>query len=111
MRDERRNLVGGKLNWIFVVHAPVNPFLVINVCKQMQDGPLNILRRRVVLDSVSVGSTKLLVGNMKNEGVIRPQPLVFENEVSCDRSPAVTSEDDRFYFIRRTHNRIAQYLL
>src|SRR4029453_2660765 len=104
MRDERCNLIGGELNWIFVVHAPVNPFLVINVCKQMQDGPLNILRRRMVLDSASIISAKLLVGNIKNEGVIRPQPLVFENEVSCDRSIAVTREDDRFYFIRRTHN-------
>src|ERR1051325_5139574 len=110
MRDERRNLIGGELNWIFVVHAPVNPFLVTNVCKQMQDGPLNILRRRMVLDSVSVSSAKLLVGNMKNERVSRPQPLVFENEMFCDRSIPVTGEDNRFYFIRRTHNRIAQYL-
>ena len=52
MRDERRNLLGGELNWIFVVHAPVNPFLVINVCKQMQDGPLNILWRRMVIDAI-----------------------------------------------------------
>src|SRR5215831_4329609 len=110
MRDERRNLLGGGRNRKFIIHAPVNPFLVINVCKQMQDGPLDILRRRMVLDSVSVSSAKLLVGNMKNEGVIRPQPLVFENKVPRDRSIAVTSEDDRFYFIRQTHNRIAQYL-
>ena len=111
MRDERRNLVGGELNWIFVVHAPVNPFFVIDICEQMQDRPFNVLGRRVVLDSVGVGSAKLLVRNMKNERVIRPQPLVFENEVSRDRSPAVTREDDRFYFTRRTQNRIAQYLL
>ena len=108
MRDERRNLVGGELNWIFVVHAPVNPFLVINVCKQMQDGPLNILGRRVVLDSVGVGSAEFLTWNMKNEWVIRPQPLVFENEVSRDRSPAVTREDYGLYFTRQTHNRTAQ---
>jgi hypothetical protein len=56
----------------------------------MQDGPLDVLRRRVVLDSVGVGSAKLLVGNMKNERVIRPQPLVFEDEMSRDRSKAVT---------------------
>ena len=111
MRDERRNLVSGELNWIFVVHAPVNPFLVIDVCEQMQDGPLNILWRRMVLDSVGVSSAKLLVGNMKNERVIRPQPLVFENKVFRDRSIAVTSEDDRLDFIGRTHNRTAQYLL
>jgi hypothetical protein len=48
---------------------------------------------------------------MKNERVIRPQPLGFENEVSRDRSPAVTREDDRFFFIWQTHNRTAQYLL
>jgi len=39
-------------------------------------------------DSVGVGSAKLLVWNMKNERVVRPQPLVFKNDVSRDRSPA-----------------------
>ena len=111
MRNEAGDFVGGKLNWVFVVHAPVNPFFVIDVCEQMQDRPLNVLRRRVVFDSVGVGSTELLVRHMKNERVIRPQPLVFENEVSRDRSPAVTCEDNRFYFTRQTHNRTAQYPL
>jgi hypothetical protein len=111
MRNKAGDLVGGKLDRVFVVYAPVNPFFVIDVREQMQDGSLNVLGRRVVLDSVGVGSSKLLVRNMKNKRVIRPQPLVFENEVSRDRSPAVTREDDRFYFIRRTHNRTAQYPL
>ena len=111
MRNKAGHFIGGKLYWVFVVHAPVNPFFVIDVCEQMQDGSLNVLGRRVVFDSVGVGSAKLLVRNMKNERVIRPQPLVFENEVSRDRSPAVTREDDRFYFTRQTHNRTAQYPL
>src|SRR5215475_14415497 len=111
MRNKFGDLVGGKLNRVFVVHAPVDPFFVIDVCEEMQNGPLDVLGGGVELDSVGVGSTKLLVGNMKNERVIRPQPLVFENEVSCDRSPAVTREDDRFYFTRQTHNRTAQYPL
>jgi len=111
VRNKAGDLVGGKLNRVFVVDAPINPFFVIDVCEQVQDGSLNVLGRRVVFDSVGVGSAKLLVRNMKNERVIRPQPLVFENEVSRDRSPAVTREDDRFYLIRRTHNRTAQYPL
>ncbi|KAG0506085.1 MAG: hypothetical protein Udaeo_05410 [Candidatus Udaeobacter sp.] len=77
----------------------------------MQNGSLDVLRRRVVLDSVGVGSAEFLVWNMKDKRVIRPQPLVFENEMSRYRSKAVTREDDRFYFIRRTHNRSAQYPL
>ena len=111
MRNEAGDFVGGKLNRVFVVYAPVNPFFVIDVSEQMQDGPLNVLGGRVVFDSVGVGSAKLLVRNMKNERVIRPQPLVFENEMSRDRAKAVTREDDCFYFIRRTHNRTAQYPL
>ena len=111
MRYEAGDLVGGKLNRVFVVDAPVNPFFVIDVCEQMQDGSLDVLGRRVVFDSVGVGSAKLLIRNLKNERVIRPQPLVFENEVSRDRSPAVTREDDGFYFTRQTHNRTAQYPL
>src|SRR6478672_9447813 len=103
MRNEAGDLVGGKLNRVFVVHAPVNPFFVIDICQQVQDGTLNVLGCGVVLDSVGVRSAKLLVWNMKNKGVIRPEPLVFENKVPRDRSIAVTSEDDRFYFIRRTH--------
>jgi len=75
VRNKAGDLVGGKLNRVFVVHAPVNPFFVIDVCEQMQDGSLNVLGRRVVLDSVGIGSAKLLVRNMKNERVIRPQPL------------------------------------
>src|SRR5438046_10683126 len=111
MRNEAGDFVCGKLNRVFVVHAPVDPLFIIDICEQVQDRPLNILGCRVVLDSVGVGSAKLLVWNVKNERVILPQPLVFENEVSRDRSPAVTREDDRFYFTRQTHNRTAQYLL
>src|SRR6476660_7961598 len=111
MRNEAGDLVDGKLNRVFVVHAPVNPFFVTDVCQQMQDGSLDVLGSRAVFDSVGVGSAEFLVWNMKDKRVIRPQPLVFENEMSRDRSPAVTREDDRFYFTRRTHNRIAQYLL
>ena len=111
MRNKAGDLVGWKLNRVFVVHAPINPFFVIDVCEQMQDGSLNLLGRRVVFDSVGVGPAKLLVRNMKNERVIRPKPLVFEDEVSRDRSPAVTRKDDCFYFTRQTHNRTAQYPL
>jgi hypothetical protein len=90
VRYEAGDLVGGKLNRVFVVHAPVNPFFVTDVCQQMQDGSLDVLGRCVVFDSVSVGSPEFLVWNMKNKRVIRPHPLVFENEVSRDCSKAVT---------------------
>ena len=99
MRNKFGDRVGGKLNRVFIVHAPVDPFFVIDICEQMQDGPLDVLRRRVVLDSVGVSSAEFLVWNMKNERVIWPEPLIFENEVSRDRSKAVTREDNRFNFI------------
>src|SRR5215208_1444023 len=111
MRNKLGDSVGGKLDRVFVVHAPINPFFVIEVCQQMQYGTFDVLGRGVVLDSVGVGSAKLLVWNIKNEGVIRPETLVFQNEMSRDRSKAIARQDDRFYFIRRTHNRIGQYPL
>jgi hypothetical protein len=111
VRNKFGDRVGWKLNRVFVVHAPVNPFFVINICEQMQNGPLNVLGRCMVLDSVGIGSAEFLVWNMKNERVIRPEPVVFENEVPRDRSKAVTREDNRFNFILRTHNRTAQYPL
>jgi hypothetical protein len=72
VRNEGSDFVCGKFNRVFVVHAPVNPLFIVNVCQQMQDCALNVFWRRVILDSVGVGSAKLLVWNMKNERVIRP---------------------------------------
>src|SRR5437667_12139393 len=104
MRNEAGDLVGGKLNRVFVVHAPVNPFFVIDVCEQMQDGPLNVLGRRVVIDSVGVGSAMLLIRHMKNERMFRPQSLVFEYDVSRDCSPSIASVYALFYFMRKIIN-------
>src|SRR2546430_9883226 len=47
-------LFRSKLNWIFVVHTPVDPLFVINLCQQMQHGPLDIGGRREILDPVGV---------------------------------------------------------
>ena len=90
MRNKFGDRFGGKLNRVFVVHAPVNPFFVVDVCQQMQDSSLNVLWRRVLLDSVGVGSAKLLIRNLEDKWMIRPQPLVLEDQVSRDRSKAVT---------------------
>src|SRR4029450_12769259 len=44
--NQARNLVGDELNRIFVVNAPIDPLLIIDVGEQMQDGALNIRGRR-----------------------------------------------------------------
>src|SRR5205085_2767115 len=36
--NESSDLICGKFNGVFVVHTPVDPFFVIDVCKQMQHG-------------------------------------------------------------------------
>src|SRR6266496_3375930 len=111
MRNKTRDLLGWKLNRVFVVHRPVDPLFVIDVCEQMQHGPLNIRGRREILDPVGVGSAKLLVGNVENKRMIRPKPVVLINEMAGDRSIPITGEHDRFYSIRKIHSRNARYLL
>ena len=44
VRNETGDLVGGEFNWVFVVHAPVNPLFVIDVRQQMQDCILDVGR-------------------------------------------------------------------
>src|SRR5437016_4745033 len=111
MRNETGDLVCGKFNRVFVVDAPVNPLLVINFCQQVQDGPLNIRRGWDILDSLRVSPANLLIRNVENKGMIRPQPVVLKDDVPRDRSIPITGKDDRFYFIGKTHNRTAQYPL
>src|SRR5438876_11000433 len=111
MRNETGDLVYGKLNRVFVVHTPVDPLFVIDVCEQMQHGPLYIRRGREISDPLGVGSAKLLIRNVENKRMIRPKPVVLINEMAGDRSIPITGEHDRFYSIRKIHSRNARYLL
>src|SRR5262249_25071596 len=38
---------------------------------------------------------------MKDEGMLRPQPVILKNHVLRDRPVAIICEHDRFYFIRQ----------
>ena len=72
MRNESGDLVGGKLDRVFVVYTPVNPLFVIDVRQQMQDGSLDIRRRREIPGPLRIGPANLLVGNVKNKRMVRP---------------------------------------
>src|ERR1044072_616344 len=72
VRNQRADLIGDQLDGIFVIDAPINPFFLIDLRQQMQDGSFNIGWRRNKLDSLRVGTAQLLVRNMKNEWVTRP---------------------------------------
>ncbi len=97
MRNETGDLVCGKLNRVFVVHTPVDPFFIIDVRQQMQYGPLYIRRGREISDPLGIGSTKLLIRNVENKRMIRPKPVVLINEMAGDRSISITTYDDGFY--------------
>src|SRR6266496_5325569 len=111
MRNKTRDLLGWKLNRVFVVHTPVDPFFIIDIRQQMQYGPLYIRRRREISDPLGIGSTKLLIRNVENKRMIRPKPVVLINEMAGDRSIPITAEDDGFYLIRKTHSRSVRYPL
>jgi hypothetical protein len=49
--NQARNFVGDELNRIFIVHAPIDPLLIVDVREQMQDGSLNIRGRREIFNS------------------------------------------------------------
>src|SRR6266487_2654130 len=108
MRNETGDLVCGKLNRVFVVHTPVDPFFIIDVRQQMQYGPLYIRRGREISDPLGIGSTKLLIRNVENRRMIRPKLVVLINEMAGDCFISITTYDDGCYFIRKTHNRSAQ---
>ena len=102
--NQARNLVGDELNRIFVVHAPIDPLLIIDVGEQMQNGSLNIRGRREIFDSFAFDAAKLLIGDMKDKRMIRPQSFVLNDQMFRDRSIPIAGENDRLYLIRRTHS-------
>src|SRR5438132_11407074 len=96
---------------VLVSHTTVNPILVDNLCQLLQDRTLNIRRGGNILKSLGASSANLLVRNVENKGMIRPQPVVLKDDVPRDRSIPITRKHDRFYFIGKTHSRTAQYPL
>src|SRR6266513_2895496 len=61
VRNQTRNLIRNELNRIFVVHAPINPFLIIDVRKQMQNRCLNTCGRCEIFDPFAIDAAKLLI--------------------------------------------------
>src|SRR6266436_10281554 len=111
VRNQTRNLVRHELNRIFVVHAPINPFLIIDIRKQMQNRCLNICGRGQIFDPFAIDAAKLLIGNMKDERMIWPQSLVLNDQVLRHHPISIAGENDSFYLIWRTHSQNARYPL
>jgi len=59
MRNETGDLSRRKFDRVFVVYTPIDPLFVINLCQQMQHGPLDIGWRREIFDPVGVSPAKL----------------------------------------------------
>ena len=70
-----------QLDRVFVVHAPVNPFVVIKVGNQLQGCCSDFGRSFDVFTAIVRSPGKFLVGDSKNEGMIGPELIVFENHV------------------------------
>jgi hypothetical protein len=72
VRNQAADFISDELDGVFVIHAPINPFFLVDTPQQMQDGSLNIRRRRKILYLFGIDSAKLLIRNMKDERMIRP---------------------------------------
>src|SRR6266704_3229270 len=77
----------------------------------MQHSAFNVRRRSEIFNTLGVGSAKLLIRNVKNERMLRPQLVVLENKMPGNRAEPITRKHDRFYFIWKTHSRSARYPL
>jgi hypothetical protein len=85
VRKQEPDFIGNKLNRIFVIHAPVNPFLIVDVFEQMQNRSLYVRRRADVSNATGIAAAKLLIRNMKHKRMTWPQLFVLENQVLRDR--------------------------
>jgi hypothetical protein len=79
--DKIDNFFLDQADWIFVVDAPVDPFLVIEIGNQMENGIAKVFWRLKVGYSFSLFAFQFLKWNSKDKRVIRPELLVAQNHV------------------------------
>src|SRR5260370_38767419 len=66
---------------IFIIGAPVNPFLIFDVFDQSQDSSGDFRGRLDILCGFRVWAAELLIMDAKPKWVIQPVTLVFQHSV------------------------------
>src|SRR5581483_2129599 len=54
VRDQARDFISDELDGVFVIHAPVNPFVIVDPRQQMQNSSLNISWRREIFNPFGI---------------------------------------------------------
>jgi hypothetical protein len=82
---------------IFIVGAPVNPFLIFDVFDQSQDGCGDFRRRLDILCAFRVWAAKLLIRDAKPEWMIWPKTLVLQHQVLGNGAMSIEGQNNRFH--------------
>src|SRR5205807_10142306 len=70
-----------QLDRIFIVRAPVNPLLVVQISESLEDGGANFRRRLHVLRSIARHPLELLIRDAKDKRMIRPELFVLQDHM------------------------------
>src|SRR5437764_9984842 len=82
---------------IFIIGAPVNPFLIFDVFDQPQDSCGDFRRRLNILYAFRVWATKLLIRDAKPEWMIWPKTLVLQHQVLSNGAMSIKGQNNRFH--------------
>jgi hypothetical protein len=82
---------------IFIIGAPVNPFLIFDVFDQSQDSCGDFWGRLDILCALRVWAAKLLIRDAKPKWVIRPETLVLQHQVLGNGAMSIEGQNNRFH--------------
>src|SRR6266480_4705187 len=87
---------------IFIIGAPVNPFLIFDVFDQSQDSCGDFRRRLDILCAFRIIGAKLLIRDAEPKWVIWPKTLVSQQQVLGNGSMSIECTNNRFYYKKET---------
>jgi hypothetical protein len=95
--NEGSDLVCGKLNRVFVVHAPVNPLFIVEIGEQSYYAFSDCVWRSDVFAIFRSRSTKTLVRDPKRERMVRPELAILQHHVLGNGAVPIAGQNDRFH--------------
>ena len=91
------NFLKDQLDWIFVVHAPVNPLFIVEIGEQSYYAFSDCVWRSDVFAIFRGRSTKTLVRDPKRERMVRPELAILQHHVLGNGAVPIAGQNDRFH--------------